>query len=432
METTMAKYVCRWNIWIAEKASLPGVWRRRDGGFLVRGRVRDPKTGKRTEVKFVIDDTTDAAVAFERLQAALREARENQTRTSRPELFADFATSLIEEKVNDGSVTSEATKYKWASVLKTQLIPAFGAKPVDQIRRNDVMEWRAAVAKQIRDDEYSPHTGNDWLALLRIILGEAVDRFELDHDPMRRVANFDTRAHRTYTREEPNSLQPEMVPRFLGMMALKFPQFLAVTTVGFATGLRPSSLRPLRRKGAHPDLLLSEGVLLVRRSHTEGQVAIDMTKTARDQEIVLPPDLIEVLKWHIETQLTTPKQARSDLLFPAEDGGFLHRNRLRHPFEVVCEALKLPFSLTPRGMRRTFQDLARAAQLHDFVTRAVSGHATEAMQKRYSTVSSLEVQQGLAKVIELTRATDALAAARSAAGRGAHRGAHDPDNEKAG
>ena len=30
--------------------------------------------------------------------------------------------------------------------------------------------------------------------------------------------------------------------------------------------------------------------------------------------------------------------------------------------------------ITPRSMRRTFQDLARAALVNDFVTRAVAGH----------------------------------------------------------
>jgi hypothetical protein len=38
-------------------------------------------------------------------------------------------------------------------------------------------------------------------------------------------------------------------------------------------------------------------------------------------------------------------------------------------------------------MRRTFQDLARAAEVRDIVTRSASGHSTEAMQRHYSTVS---------------------------------------------
>jgi hypothetical protein len=47
-------------------------------------------------------------------------------------------------------------------------------------------------------------------------------------------------------------------------------------------------------------------------------------------------------------------------------------------------------------MRRTFQDLARTAEIHEVVERSISGHATEAMQRRYSTVSPTERQQSLA------------------------------------
>jgi hypothetical protein len=59
--------------------------------------------------------------------------------------------------------------------------------------------------------------------------------------------------------------------------------------------------------------------------------------------------------------------------------------------------------LTPRAMRRTFQDLARAAEVRDIVTRSVSGHSTEAMQRHYSTVSGQEQKAGLAKVGSLAK-----------------------------
>lgn len=420
----MVGWIKRWNVWTAPKASLPGVWRRKNGGFLVRGRARDPLTKKRMDRMFVVDDTNDPAVAFEQLQAELRAIREGATEdpTSLPPLFCDFSVSLLEEKINDGSIRSVASQKKWQAVLKNQLIPAFGEMRVDEIRRLDVMGWRAKIAKEVR----SPHTGNDWLSVLRVIMAEVVERHELDRDPMHRVANLDTRTHRTYTREKPNSLTVNRVPSFLAAMGEEFPEFLAITTLGFATGLRPSSMRPLRRRGPNADVLWSEGILLIRRSHTEGRQPIDMTKTARDQEVRLPKDLLEVLQWHVD-RLPEGPMKESELLFPAEDGLPLNRHRLRWPFEVVCDKLELSFRLTPRGMRRTFQDLARAAQLHDFVTRAVSGHATEAMQARYSTVSSAEVEQGLAKVIELTGAKGALEATR-----GVHRGVHGHKSKKAG
>jgi len=51
-------------------------------------------------------------------------------------------------------------------------------------------------------------------------------------------------------------------------------------------------------------------------------------------------------------------------------------------------------------MRRTFQDLARQAQVHDFVTRGISGHATVAMQEHYnSTVDGEETREGLSRIL---------------------------------
>ena len=49
------------------------------------------------------------------------------------------------------------------------------------------------------------------------------------------------------------------------------------------------------------------------------------------------------------------------------------------------------------------------------------------MQARYSTVSSAEVEQGLAKVIEIAGAKGALEATR-----GVHRGVHGHKSKKAG
>ncbi len=65
-------------------------------------------------------------------------------------------------------------------------------------------------------------------------------------------------------------------------------------------------------------------------------------------------------------------------------------------------------------MRRTFQDLCRAAHVADLVTRAVSGHATDTMQQHYSTVSGDEMRQNLARVISLAGFRDAMSRAESA------------------
>jgi integrase len=87
----------------------------------------------------------------------------------------------------------------------------------------------------------------------------------------------------------------------------------------------------------------------------------------------------------------SPAQRESDLLFPALHGGFRARSVLDKRFKAVAGAMGLGKRITPRGMRRTFQDLCRAAAVGDLVTRSISGHATEAMQRHYST-ATLEEQ----------------------------------------
>ena len=67
----------------------------------------------------------------------------------------------------------------------------------------------------------------------------------------------------------------------------------------------------------------------------------------------------------------------------------------------VSEALKLGKHITPRAMRRTFQDLMLAADVRDIVTRSISGHLTESMQEPYSTVALFEQREAMGRVISL-------------------------------
>ncbi len=81
---------------------------------------------------------------------------------------------------------------------------------------------------------------------------------------------------------------------------MRFPDHCAFAFLGFTTGLRPSSLRPLRWRGPEADVKWDEGKLLVRRSHTKGSEVMDATKTDRDQRIDLDPEQLAVLRWHLE------------------------------------------------------------------------------------------------------------------------------------
>jgi hypothetical protein len=44
---------------VSAEPVLPGVYRRQDGGFVVRGSAKDPRTGKLTQVFRVLEDETE-------------------------------------------------------------------------------------------------------------------------------------------------------------------------------------------------------------------------------------------------------------------------------------------------------------------------------------------------------------------------------------
>ena len=125
------------------------------------------------------------------------------------------------------------------------------------------------------------------------------------------------------------------------------------------------------------------------------------TKQKRRYTIDLPPEAIEVLRWHVATQLITPEQEDSDLLFPSITGGFRTQKVLNAPMAEVAAEIGIQKHITQKALRRTFNDLARAAQVNDLVTRSISGHLTDQMQRHYSTVNPTEQRAALAKVIRL-------------------------------
>lgn len=438
----MATWVERWNDTIASAPELPGVWRRKDGGFRVRGRAVDGRTGKLREVNRALPDcrkAREAAVALEAELARVREGSATATPQGVP-TFAAWAVTVLERKIAAGVISSASGRAKWDWALRVHLIPAFGEIFVDKLTREDVERWKErellAERKKTKDakrdrtldgGKYKPQTINSILDLLRQITAEASDAFNFA-DPCRRVENVSKRTHRTYTYEEPNALKPEDVSRFLDETRVRYPEHYAFVFLGFTTGLRPSSLRPLRARGPNADVKWDECKLLVRRSHTHKAEVMDATKTARDQVIALDERQLDVLRWHVERlEKENEKRAKrcaenaaamaaSELLFPAaptkwnNGGGFRSTSSLDKVFADIGKRIGLTYDVTPRCMRRTYQDLARAAELKDVVTRSISGHATPEMQRHYSTVSGDEMRAGLAKVIDIATGREQRAA----------------------
>jgi hypothetical protein len=107
-----------------------------------------------------------------------------------------------------------------------------------------------------------------------------------------------------------------------------------------------------------------------------------------DAQIALPLELMDILRWHVEQLETAVAPMRdSNLLLPSDTGEFRAASCLDRPFGDITKAIGLKKHITPRAMRRTFNDLCRRAEVRDVVTRSISGHLTEEMQRHYSTVA---------------------------------------------
>jgi len=94
----MDKWKMQWNCLIAP-TRVPGVWKRKGGGHLVRARVVDPLTGRMKEIKRVLPEA-DLATAFKWLEDERARVRAGLVIAQLPKTrFADFALSVLDHKL---------------------------------------------------------------------------------------------------------------------------------------------------------------------------------------------------------------------------------------------------------------------------------------------------------------------------------------------
>ncbi len=385
--------------WISINPTLPGVWQLKEGGHVVRARVIDRTNGHQKEIwKTLPNKNAVAALAW--LTEEKARARAGLSVKIPSMRFSAFAASEFERKVKRGDIKSAMSCNRWKYTLP-HLIAAFGDTFMEQLQPNHIESWMTACAERVREGKWAPTTINGWLAIMKVISKAAKRQLGLPCDPAEDVAYLDTSEHEVYSEEEPNSLLPDEVAPFVALFRALYAQHFAMFFIAIITGLRPSSLRPVRRRGPNADVDWENARLRVRRSHTLGDVVMNTTKQKRRYTIDLPAEALAVLRWHVETQLATPEQQSSDLLFPSVTGGFRTMKVLNKPLAEVASRLDLGKHITQRALRRTFNDLARAANVSDLVTRSISGHLTESMQMHYSTVNAAEQRAALAKVIRL-------------------------------
>jgi integrase len=389
------QWIERFNTTIASKASKPGVWRRQEGGFVIRARVRDPRTGKDREIRRILPCAT--------LEQAVTELKTEKQAIAAgtPNLepvkirFRDYAEALLQKKVKTGQIRSAASRHRWKVDLK-KINAQLGDLYMSEIRRSDLLAFHEHLATLATKGTYAPVTCTTLMKILKIVV-RAFARENGLPEPASGIPGFDPSLRRTYTREQPNSLRPAETQFFIAQVAQCYPQYLTMITLGFALGLRPSSLRALHKV----DILWTDGGwLLNRRSHTLRQEIMERTKIGKDTEIPLTPDLLAMLRNHLDSLPEGPMRD-SPLLFPNKDGKVFGPDLLWWVFKNIRSRATLDKKITPRGMRRTSKDLLRLSGASQVVAMAINGHHTEQMHNHYSTVHEVEIREVIGKTTQL-------------------------------
>lgn len=280
-----------------------------------------------------------------------------------------------------------------------------GSKQV-RIARSAITQVLPAQPPPYVPEPYDAETKNGWIRIFKTIVRAGLEEFEIERTPLVGLVMFAERVDEEEGDEDDDdscALTPEETRRFLDYMRMSYPQWFAMTMLGFYTGARPSSLRPLRRSGPNADINWETGRVLIRRSHSRGREIMIGTKTSkrtgkRATPLYLDEPMLKVLRQHERTLTETREQRESELMFSSKDGKVRSLSALRGVFAKVLAALGITKNFTPKGMRRTYTDLARQGNVDPLVRRRISGHETDAMVDHYSSVRAAEQHAAFASI----------------------------------
>jgi integrase len=197
---------------------------------------------------------------------------------------------------------------------------------------------------------------------------------------------------------EPNSLTPEQLAAFLEAMRTHYPQHYALVATLAYTGLRFCHASALRWE----DWDEEPGVLRVVRKHFRGEIGAVSRKKRAPKEYPVEPELAEILSKHRQRMLGEEAKVReAGWMFPSAEGTLRTPNSLDRAWANCLKQAEITKRFTVHGLRYTFTDLVRRANVDAVVRRALTGHVTEEMQRHYSTVGLDEKRAAIAGVMRL-------------------------------
>jgi integrase len=383
----------------------PGVYRMNEMTYWIRVKATDPRTGKTKEVAKLLEGVTIQQAAQER--AELMEATRKPIAEAQHVRVGDYARSWLESKALR---LDPSTVQTYTDALEDHILPALGDYYYDQLMSTDVQKWidgemlrgwttdikgRKANSKKARR-AYSRNSIAVWFRVFRTMTRDAMVALDLPRDPTLRVSLPEVSADES----ESNSLTPEQLVAFLEAMRSHYPQHYALVATLAYTGLRFCHASALRWE----DWDEQAGVLRVVRKHFRGTVGPVSRKKRAPKEYPVEPELAQILRDHRERlQHAEAKGIEEGWMFPSAEGTLRTPNSLDRAWAKCLEHAGITKRFTVHGLRYTFTDLVRRANVDAVVRRALTGHVTEQMQRHYSTVGLDEKRAAIAGVLRLVQ-----------------------------
>ncbi len=272
-------------------------------------------------------------------------------------LFAEYADLWLA-----GLIAEPSTKDRTKSRVQAQLLPAFGSRRLDEVRREHVRAWIATMAAR-----YSPSYVRSCLVTLRSILQEAVDAGRLPSNPAAGVAGPPIRAEerRFLSAAEVESLSAAIDDRFRALVLL-----------AAYSGLRWGELAGLRMQNL--DLLRGRVTVVEVLARGDGgrRYTKSFPKTAAGRRTVaVPRAVVEALRSHVETY----GLGEGGLVFSTARGKPLRHadwNEVHFGPAVLRAGLAGPPRPTFHSLRHTHAALLVAQGTHPKAVQRRLGHAS--------------------------------------------------------
>lgn len=312
------------------------------GTFEYRKYFPNSKRAAQFDTKVPVDSRTDAGIP----------------------LFRDFVgTWLLETEISWRHSTRAGNK----GIINKYLLPEFGEKPVSGIRKEDVLAFRASIARlpgRNGNASLSPKTINLVVGMLTTIISEAADRY-----------HFNNPTHNIKRLKNPRKeIQPFSLDEVRQILATVRSDFRNYLIVRFFTGMRTGEINGLRWSRVDWE----SRQILVRETVQQGRV--EYTKTDGSQREIEMSSLVEdALRRQFDVTGT------EDYVFSTRDGTPLDANNFtRRVWYPLLSYLGLP-RRRPYQCRHTAATLWLASgENPEWIARQMGHTTTEMLFRVYS------------------------------------------------